>query len=251
MQNLLNVQKEFQNYKDINYKCPKCKLGFFVPEADTFKELEPEYSKNFRAEGFVEPEIYELQFNVTLKCNNNKCGTFSFASGERRIETHNYENECGYQVEYINIYNIDSFSPSPDLFTIPAGTPELTRQFLRTSFTLYWVDINSAASMMRTSLEKLIEAGGIQTKTKTGKFIPLHQRIENWITASPKLKELSHCIQTLKDIGNFGTHGGDVTPEKYIGCLSIYSTILQMFSVERELSNSKDIAEKINPKKVS
>ena len=58
-------------------------------------------------------------------------------------------------------------------------------------------------------------------------------------------------IQTLKVIGNFGTHGDDVKPEEYIGCLTIYSTILQMFSVERELSNSKDIAEKINPKKVS
>ena len=247
MPNLINYNSFFVHYDYLSYSCPRCKSGQLVSIGDTFKKEEPKYSILMRREDWFDPEEdIHYQFTVTCECSNKKCGAFSYLSGVGGVSEEHYEGEQGYESEYIETFVINSFSPSPDLFLIPDATPEKTSELIKESFTLYWIDIPSAANKLRSSIDKLMDDQKISKINKKGYTISLHDRIDLWTQKNPEHKELEELFRIIKKIGNDGSHGDNVTKLHYLQCLKIYSVILQKLFAEDPMNVAKELSKRIN-----
>jgi len=70
----------------------------------------------------------------------------------------------------------------------------------------------------------------------------LHGRLEFW---SKKQSENAELCFALKEVGNLGSHGEDVSEKHYFGALEIYAHVLvQLF--ENDAEKMKELAKKIH-----
>lgn len=194
----------------------------FVP--DSFAKVEPPFSANERKYDAWEPEWIEFRFNFTVICNLDRCGEVSHINGNGSVDqTYDYEGSF----EWYEYFSIRSAFPSPHLMTIPEQTPAKVVQMLERSFQLFWPNPSSAAGALRSSLEFLLDDLKIprEQKDRNGAVqrLSLHRRIELVIEQQ---KEFSDLFLALKEVGNIGSHGGDVTDKQYSDSLEIFDYVL-------------------------
>ena len=84
----------------------------------------------------------------------------------------------------------------------------------------------------------------IPKKDNKGK-ISLHHRINLWTKDNPEHIELEELFRIIKDIGNDGSHGDNVSKDHYLKCLKIYSVILQKLFAEDPMNVAKELSKKI------
>lgn len=242
MPSAIDAPKYFSDAPDFEYLCPQCKVGFLVPDKDTFKSMEPAYSRSAHSHEAWDPDWVTYRFTVTCVCTKKDCGELAFVSGTGSVDQrYDYEG----QPEYYDSFSIKSFYPAPRLCYVPDTTPEKVEELLEKSFALYWVDTAAAANALRASLEALLDelkipSHKINTKGETV-FIALHFRLEAWAASNKDHAEL--CL-ALKEVGNLGSHGDTVKPKHYLGALELYSHVLKNL-FDNDAKKMKELAQSI------
>ena len=238
----VSAPKFFSDAPDFQYLCPKCGVGFLVPDQDTFKSTEPAYSRSAHSHDDWDPDWITYRFTVRCGCTKQDCGEIAFVSGEASVDQR--YGDDGHP-EYYDHFSIRSFYPAPLLCHIPADTPMKVEEFLERSFALYWVDISAAANALRASLEALLDELKIPSHKKNAKgetvYITLHARLEAWSASDKDHAEL--CF-ALKEVGNLGSHGDAVKSTHYFGSLEIYSHVLKEL-FENNAKKMKELAQSI------
>jgi Domain of unknown function (DUF4145) len=237
------VPKYFSDAPHFQYLCPKCSVGFLVPDQDTFKATEPAYSKNAHADDAFDADWITYRFTVTCICTKPTCGEIAFVTGTGSVDQR-YTGDEG-QFEYYDHFSIKSFFPSPQLCHVPTDTPDAVGKLLGKSFSLYWVDTGAAANALRASLEALLDGLKIPSHEKNNKGdtvrMNLHRRLALWSATDKDHAEL--CL-ALKEVGNLGSHGDAVNPKYYFGSLEIYSHVLKEL-FENNAKKMKELAQSI------
>jgi hypothetical protein len=238
----VSAPKIFSDAPDFEYPCPNCGVGFLVPDRDTFKSTEPAYSRSAHSHDAWDTDWITYRFTVTCVCTKKDCGELAFVSGTGSVDQR-YGDDG--QPEYYDHFSIESFFPAPRLCHIPADTPAKVEEFLKKSFSLYWVDTAAAANALRASLEALLDEIKIPRYKKNAKgetvYIALHTRLEAWLASDKDHAEL--CF-ALKEVGNLGSHGDTVNPKHYFGSLEIYSHVLKEL-FENNAKQMKELAQSI------
>lgn len=234
--------KSFVGAPNQKFLCPTCCEGLMVPDATTFFEVEPAFSKNAHSHEAWDPDWIKTRFTYRAVCNNGDCSEVAFVSGRGGAEQ-------GYidqgEIGYYDYCRIETIFPAPNLIPIPEEAPYEIKTLLKKCFALYWVDTSAAANAMRASLEALMDEMKIPSSqpTKAGKVVTLnlHSRIELWSATHQDYADL--CL-ALKEVGNLGSHGETVSDKHFFGALEIYSHVLQQL-FENSAAKMKGLAEEI------
>lgn len=238
----VSAPKYFSDAPDFEYLCPRCDVGFLVPDQDTFKSTEPPYSRGAHSHEAWDPDWITYRFTVTCVCTKKDCGELAFVSGTGSVDQRYGDDGTP---EYYNQFSIRSFFPAPRLCHIPADTPTKVEECLKKSFSLYWIDTAAAANALRASLEALLDELKIPSHKKNAKgetvYIALHSRLESWSASDKDHAEL--CF-ALKEVGNLGSHGDLVKSKHYFGSLEIYSHVLKEL-FENDAKKMKELAQSI------
>lgn len=238
-------RKRFSDKPDESYLCGRCKKGHLVPVADSFELVEPAFSKDAHGHEAWDPDWIEYRFSFRCECSFKPCSDVAFVSGSGFVDQrYNWNGEP----EYYNGFKICSFFPAPYLFAIPDVLPEQVLEALERSFALYWVDTSAAANALRASLEFVLDELRIPRSQKrrdgSDYRLVLQQRIEAAEKQKPDMKEL---FLALKDVGNLGSHGGDVTDGDYSDAVEIFAHVLTSL-FQNDAQRIKELAQKLSAK---
>ncbi|WP_436408502.1 DUF4145 domain-containing protein [Agromyces chitinivorans] len=130
------------------------------------------------------------------------------ASGRTREE--GFE-ETGYVDEYSVYYAVEYFSPPLTLVLLPEGTPQEVCQAVERAARLLYLDPGLAATALRSSVEGYLTSQGVPRTSKSGGFLSLDKRLQDWRNATSHERE-ADLLLAVKWIGNSGTHeAGELT----------------------------------------
>jgi len=215
-----------------DFICPQCQRGRLSRMKGSFKECRPEHLNDYEAQ---RAGVTYSRYAAIAICSDRKCGEVVIESGSF-VDIGDFD-EDGRFVEFAP----NSFFPAPHMFQIPAKVPDKVRGPLSSAFELYWIDVDAAASKVRTSAEYLLDVLKVARKRKkksgNGKvFISFADRIK--LLKHPNARE--DWLDALRLVGNMGTHR-EIKQEQFFDMLDIYEALL------RELyDNSADNASKLS-----
>jgi hypothetical protein len=118
---------------------------------------------------------YEGRFSCLMKCSH--CQESVAVAG---VSFNEFSHMSGQEPLFALALSPRYFSPSPDLFRLPAKCPEEIVQQVRSAFSLYWCDKHSCLNRLRGVVELILTEMEIDRLTeKDGRrtVIPLHSRI--------------------------------------------------------------------------
>lgn len=232
----------FSEKPNFEFTCPQCKKGSLVPDQATFKVVEPSFSKEAHSHDAWDPDWITYRFSVTCECNRPNCTETSYVSGSGSVDQWYGFNDMP---EFYERFTIRSFYPAPDLIVAPKDSPLEVRELLDRSFALYWVDTSAASNSLRASLEALLDELKIprtkKTKAGANTRLTLHARLDIWSAQQSDYAEL--CF-ALKEVGNLGSHGAEVSEEHYFGALELFHHVLTQL-YENNAVKMKALAKKI------
>lgn len=196
------------------YPCPTCSNGKMKTLKDSTIVREPKYFEIWRDENpdDVDQTTVVERWSATLKCDEPSCGEIINIIGDANVVETDFVNTDGqHDWVYEDVLRIQAMYPAPPLFRISSNVPRDVRRHLEIAFRMYWTDVSACVSRLRTAVERLLDEQGVPTerKTKTGKFVrmDLYERIDSFASGAGAVH--SSQMQSLRHIGNLGTHGGD------------------------------------------
>jgi hypothetical protein len=151
-------------------------------------------------------------FSAILKCLNRSCRQGVAVWGD--YSSHELDEP---PMAYEHRYNPRGFYPALMLIDIPDGTPVAIRDSLLRSFNHFWGDAQACAGAIRVAIEGIAESLG-QPANLGGKFVPLGVRLAKLKLAHPDVVEAASVI---KDVGNDGAHGKDISREELLNCYEL------------------------------
>ncbi|HAV2807928.1 DUF4145 domain-containing protein [Acinetobacter baumannii] len=237
--------KSYRKEDDIPFNCPECKRPTLNLDQTTWLQNEQVSSVLERKQNdYFEPEWVKYTFTGTFKCMNQKCGEIVVASGSGSVieeYTGYYVDEYGYaspcEREYVDTFYPKFFYPTLHFFTIPEKTPEDIKQIIIEAFSLTPNSPGAAANKIRIAIEILATEFGIKSKTSTGDFIPLHNRISNM---SPQNDLYVHkdSMLAIKYIGNTGSHEDSaISFDELFDSFQIIDDLLKKLYPEKNMVN--------------
>ena len=201
-----SLTKKFDRNNFPTFRCSTCSKGFFTVDLDSIVEVEPKFSDLARADENWDPEWIIERFSVRLNCTNNECGEVAFGAGNvSSMLFYDYDtNGRGYVEKY---YEFKSIYPAPIFFEIPRNTPDEVTDLLKSSFSIYWHDLNAAMNKIRIAIELILDDQGIKReKTSndgTVTKLKLHERLQKYEKVA---KEPAMSFLAAKEVGNAGSH---------------------------------------------
>ena len=120
--------------------------------------------------------------------------------------------------DYYEIYRPTQITPAPHILTLKNSYPETVRNALLASFPLVWIDRPATAVRLRVTLERLMDAQGIegQQKDRNGvlqlsskgrpKPRPLETRLEEFAKRGSAERRLRKIMDSVKWLGNQSAH---------------------------------------------
>ena len=187
-----------------SWQCPRCLKGhlktsndkFFLGQTAASRSEDPQYPYS------------EYVFTALMTCSNQICGESFIISGDCYINSD--ESYFDFEENKINEaemkFKPHYFNPPLDLFLIPNRCPKNISNLIKTSFSLFWIDIESCANKIRIVVEHLLTHLKIPRSeliNKKRKKIILHLRIQKLATVNNKLYTL---LIAIKWLGNEGSH---------------------------------------------
>lgn len=212
------------------YPCPRCAKGHVREGNAKITFAEPEYSLREHGHDAWDPDWTIQAFSVLLTCDNASCGEIVAVSGRASVETLEAwgDHDEPATTEYVTVLKPASMFPAPPLFPISKKIPEPVQRELRLAFQLYWADLSSSTSRLRTSLERVLDDKGIATVAiNNGKQsrLTLFDRIDLF-EKQEKDADSAESMNALRVMGNLGTHGDEVKPGDYFDLLDVYEDAL-------------------------
>lgn len=218
--------------------CPFCHDGLLLPQDGMYLQEETKNSKDNHAIGNHQTD--EFYFTGFLKCSN--CKESAIISGVRTQL--NFQDEDG---EYRNYYDSISIFPPPRIIQLPKTCPKEVKESLESSFALFWVENESCANKIRTSIEMLLDNLGVPRErlSNNGKTIHLSlgKRIEEEVNNIHP--EISAPMKAIKWIGNAGSHGSSLTIDDVLDAYEILEQVL-LTLYDKSKEELKEKIDKIN-----
>lgn len=227
------------------FGCPACKKGQLVADANSFEKIEPKHSSAAHGHEAWDPDWIEYRFKIRYACNVSSCGEISHAIGVGSVDQrYDYDGST----EWYEFFHVKAFIPAPYLVALPDSAPKGVIKHVERSFALFWLDVASATNSLRASIEFLLDELKVPRhqidKNGNTKVISLHSRIELFEKQQPNYSEL---LIALKEVGNLGSHGGDIQDNDFLDSLKIYSHVLfELF--ENNAEEMKKLAKKLREK---
>jgi hypothetical protein len=189
------------------------------------------------------PEETIERFVGLLVCDNHACGEVVAVSGDTDVVGYFVDGPEGSEYEHSTLLRPKSMFPPPPLFSIPKSVPHLAVVQIKLAFQLFWTDLPSAASRLRTSLELVLDALKVPREVPSQKDtmtrLELFDRILNFANSAtdPDSAESMHALRIL---GNLGTHGEPVPRELFFDALDIYEeALLEIFERKSDKLKAK------------
>jgi|GEM_PF-6896506 len=259
---MINKEILLGNYETKILICPKCKKSLL-------KENK-EKSHNLRDAKIIDLDFLQEYGNIDMhqrseklrsslfECEHSECNGELVLIEEEKGEL-NPKNQpfyiCKYEA-YIYKRNIKYMNPSIDIIKIPPKIDIKLSKILRSSFKLYWVDLDACANKLRVFLEnflnylKIIKQRKIYRSTGNKiKKLSLGERIGELKQHSIKFSKYGDNIKAIKWIGNVGSHGSKpVTVERLVQAFEILEYIIDEIVFDKTKKIEK-ITKVINSKK--
>lgn len=239
-----------KNFKESNFPqflCSDCKEGrLFLENNKTEKSFNP-----FLIE-YMDDNIPFL-FSAHIQCSNPDCKSFFVASGNGETGSYIGIDEDGIERPMDNYFlNIKFVYPSIEIFTIKEEYPEEIVKLIKDSFSLFWLDQSSAGNRIRKALEVLLDELGINRKginKKNKEYdIGLNERII-YLGKKRGYKKISELLNSLKLLGNTGSHNEILSREDLLDAYEILEYILDEVYIKKQRKNKlKEITNNINNK---
>ena len=117
----------------------------------------------------------------------------------------------------VEVLRVRGMFPAPPLFRVPACVPNKVAEQLELAFQLFWTDVSSCVARLRTGVELMLDEQKVakerlSQKTQKMERITLHDRIVLFGQQATGA-DASDPLHALRNIGNLGTHGTDVSHE--------------------------------------
>lgn len=192
--------------------CPSCRPGRLELDMESFKATRLNRAHIHHLTYGFTPEQDEGRFTCTLVCSNRRCREVVVVMGDAFAEL--FEEEPLTSLRPYSMY------PGPPLMEVPASVPPAAAEAMKQAFTAFWGDRGSAANRLRISVERIMDAEGIDPKKK------LHERIDDFGQAHP---ELTDTLDALRHVGNLGSHDGDVEREALLDAFEVYQEWLRNY----------------------
>lgn len=231
---------EFEGIQKINtfldhpIPCPQCWDPLHLNKPKLF------YNGDYDAEIFM--------FSCELKCKN--CGHIILGIGEAKVEEQDYPGEKGYQVCSIKKLYPKYFFPNLRLFYLKKYFPKPLAEILDRSFSLFYGDISTAISLLRTFIEQLLDhekAGKIPRERANGSFKTLKDRVDLFKEKNP---DIADQLEPFRNLGNLAIHSKSkkMWKKEYLDLLEIiYSVLIEIFG-QKEIKRPSALAKKYNKK---
>jgi hypothetical protein len=187
---------------------------------------EPPFSVRAHGTDEWEPDWVTERFSFSMVCGIPKCGERISFSGETRVEQVEDEDE-GWIWE--SVLYPRAVYPGPPIFVLPNDLPSEIEDQIKLAFQLYWTDLDSCSSRLRTSVERVLDDFKIprRRKSKKGKlyWMSLQERIRAF-ELKVKDNDLADTFNALRMVGNLGTHEGGVSRDALLDACHIYEDAL-------------------------
>ena len=224
--------------------CPSCASGKLKLIKDGLNVIEPKYSSDFQRR-----ELYDVveRWSATLRCDENACGEIVQMIGDTEVVEFEFERSDG-QPDWglTRVLRIQAVFPAPPLFRISKNVPRKVEEQLQLAFRMYWTDESACVARLRTAVEALLDYQKVpkEQKTKNGKMrrLNLKERIDAFAIGASHQDQL----QGLRNIGNFGTHGGDdVIDEDLFDAIDVLESVLTgIYDTQSINAKAKKLADK-------
>ena len=214
-------------------------------EPDRFQMVE-ELDRSSKAIEVREPTDWEDHtglFAALMSCSKCKevialCGSFTTELGG--------EDGISPYSEFKPHY----FSPAPPILHIPENAPASMSRELKDAFALFWADHRSCLNKLRSATEALLTHLGVKRfgmkKAKApatkGERVPLSlaSRIE---ILTNKNKKHSSELTALRQLGNVGSHGGEITASDALDGFELMMRLLDAIFVRSDDAFTKMVKE--------
>lgn len=203
--------------------CPECEGGRVTLAKDGLVMIEPAYSSGQHHDHDWERSWVAQRFSARMVCDEPKCGEIVFITGDM----FHGEQDTGYgETIDVDVMQPRTIFPAPPLFPIPRGVPPEIAKELKLSFQLYWTDMSACIARLRTSVEQMLDhqqvprANGAQRLNLFNRIVAF-QGITNDA-------DLSAALQGLRNVGNLGTHGGEIPTSAIFDAMDVYEHVLRV-----------------------
>lgn len=216
--------------------CPYCKQGTIKPNnipsgyTETRQSLiDNQYHKG---KGIVHPTTEQL-CSQHLKCD--RCDE-ALIMTYIQIEDVRHHDEFGNEIsEYAQV----RYFPAPPMIEIPSSCPATVRNILCISFNLFWIDLPSCANKLRVAVEELMNEQQVPVARN------LHARIDKF---KSKHHDLGNFLESIKWIGNTGSHTQSMTKEAVLDAYRLIEYALEQLYNDRQQELSQ-LSARINANK--
>jgi hypothetical protein len=208
--------------------CPYCAPGKLKLVDGTLSVVEPTMSEKFRDSPDWMPENVVGRWSARLQCDEKKCGEIVHMIGETDVaETYVEEHEVWGLEE---VLEVKAVFPAPPLFRPAEVVPRAVRNELTVAFQLFWIDLAACAGRLRTAIEKMLDQQKVprQGVNKHGEVydMTLNDRI-NAFAKHAQGADAKELLHGLRNIGNMGAHGNEVTREDVFDAVDVLEDVLR------------------------
>ncbi len=222
-------------------ECPICLIGTLTVEKDAIHTTISRATSNWSDWG--DPSDIRGTFYGHLKCNSSACGDVVATAGDFAVEPsglpHPYEM-------FETMLTVRTIYPPIRIVEISDSTPNTVQIDLRRAAAAAWCDPSSAISLLRSSVERVMDDQGIITTDPTGRRMSLHKRLEEFEKTNPDVAEL---LLAAKWVGNEGTHQTGLSASDFLDIAEIVELALTLLYTPKESSRVRDRAKRITAAK--
>lgn len=223
-------RRQFEKDEFPGLPCPACETGKVKLQPTTFEIKEPKFSVEARDHDDWGPDWITERWSARLVCDEKKCREVVLVAGDTdQVET--YIEDDAYQGwGMTHVLTLRTVFPPPPMFVLPASVDMKVARQMRLAFQLYWIDLGTCVSRLRTGLERMLDEQGIATEAlnKSGKkMVPLN--LNNRIDLFEKQTKgngTSELLHALRHIGNLGTHGGGLSEDDVFNSMDVIEDVL-------------------------
>jgi hypothetical protein len=222
-----HLDESFSN----SYPCPRCNKGQVRRGDNPIVLVEPRHSSREHGIEKWEPEWISMSFTTMLICDKATCGETVAVSGHAGVdyfEHRDHHGELEDSGHYKWLQPVSMF-PAPPLFPIAQKFPPKVKKELNLAFQLFWTDLSSSTSRLRTSLERVLDDKGIEASKPAQNGNPKRLTLFDRIGLFEKKTndaDIAESMTAMRVVGNLGTHGDEVIEGEYFDLLDVFEDAL-------------------------
>ncbi|WP_433653872.1 DUF4145 domain-containing protein [Nocardia sp. CA-128927] len=218
-------------------ECPSCRVGTLGAIKSVGNRATADWHE---WEG--DPSDIEGIFFGHLKCTNRGCGDVVAAAGDYTVDPGGPPGQSWFP-----IYRVRTLYPAVRVVETSELVPESVRGSLERAAAVAWQDPSAGISLLRNSIERLMDEQGIVAVDAKGNFRSLHRRLEEFDAIRHDAAEL---LLAAKWVGNEGTHPAGLEAKDFLDVAEFVELALEVLYEKDTSVLRKRVRRIINAKKL-